>query len=122
MVFGLFPFLAAKFPHYMILALPLLSCLLGRFIKHELSESPAALRFSLSATLVLAACLAIAPLVVYLVRPQYASLKFAVPFAVLTFFLSAARRLKNRHRWPAVFAALCLGTLGFCVSASTIAF
>ena len=120
-VFGAFPFIAVKFPHTIVLALPPLSCLLARFIGYEIRESPSALKISFLATIGTTAGLTIAAIVVYLVRPQYSSLKLAVPFAVLTFFLSAAWILKTRDHWRGMFAAICLGALGFYASAYFIA-
>ncbi len=120
-VFALFPFSAAKFPHYMVLALPPLSCLLGRFIKIKLAEPTGALRFSLLATLVFTFSLSVAAAILYLLRPQYESLKFSVPFAILTCFLLAAWLLKNRYHRSVAFAAICLGALGFYVSAPLVA-
>jgi membrane-associated phospholipid phosphatase len=116
-VVGLFPFVAAKFPHTIVLALPPLSCLTARFVVRDLPASPGGLRFSLSATLIAAAGLLIAAVIVYFVRPQYSSAKYAAPFAILTFFLAAAWLLKNKK---SAFAAICLGALGFYVSAALI--
>jgi membrane-associated phospholipid phosphatase len=120
-VVGLFPFVAVKFPHTIILALPPLSCLAGRFIARDLPEASAGLPFPLLATFIVAAGLLIAAVIVYFVRPQYSSLSYAAPFAILTFSLAAAGLMKNKGRWPAFFTAICLGALGFYVSAALIA-
>jgi membrane-associated phospholipid phosphatase len=119
-VVALFPFIAAKFPHTIVIALPPLSCLLARFIKREIS--PGALQFSLLATIAVAAGLLIASAVVAFVRPEYSSLKLAAPFAILTMFLAAAWILKKRDCRETMFAAICLGALGLYVTASWIAF
>ncbi|HEY3303458.1 MAG TPA: phosphatase PAP2 family protein [Candidatus Binatia bacterium] len=118
-VIALFPFVAAKFPHTIVLALPPLSCLLARFIKREIS--PGALKFSLLATIAAAAGLSIGAVVVPIGRPEYSTLKLAVPFVLLTFFLVTAWILKNRERSEAMFAAICLGALGFYMTATLIA-
>ena len=115
---GLFPFVAAKSSHYMVIALPPLSLLLGRFVRREPARSPAALNFSLLATLVTACSPVVAAVVLFRVRPEYASLKFAAPFVVLAFFLAAAWRLRKR---PSFFAAICFGALGFYTGAVLIA-
>src|SRR5207249_3068610 len=49
-VVGLFPFVAVKFPHTIVLALPPLSCLAGRFVAYDLPEVSASLRVALLAT------------------------------------------------------------------------
>jgi|GEM_PF-1340864 len=120
-VVGVFPFVAAASPHSLVLALPPLACLLAGFIRRELADSPRALRFSLGATLVTAGALVIAGVVVLRIRPEYASLKLAAPFAVLAFFLVAAWFLRDRRPWPGFFAPLCLGALAFYLSAIVIA-
>ena len=120
-VVGVFPFVAAASPHSLVLALPPLACLLAGFIRRELANSPRALRFSLGATLVTAGALVIAGVVVFRIRPQYASLKLAAPFAVLVFFLVVAWFLRDRRPWPGFFAPLCLGALAFYLSAIVIA-
>jgi membrane-associated phospholipid phosphatase len=120
-VVALFPFTAAKFPHYIVMALPPLSCLLGGFLKREIAEASRALKFSLLATLAVAGAPVLAAAVFLPARPQFSALKFAVPFAVLTFFLALAWLSRNRRPWPGFFAAMCLGALGFYVSAIMIA-
>ncbi len=120
-VVALFPFTAAKFPHYIVMALPPLSCLLGGFIRHEIAEASAALKFSLLATLAVAGGFVLASVVLLPAQPQFSALKFAVPFAVLTFFLALAWLSRNRRPWPGFFATMCLGALGFYVSAIMIA-
>jgi hypothetical protein len=52
-----------------------------------------------------------------LAQPQYSSLKLGGPFMVLTLFLTAAWILKNRDYGTGMFAAICLGALGFYASA-----
>ncbi|MGH7767807.1 MAG: phosphatase PAP2 family protein [Candidatus Binatia bacterium] len=118
-VVALFPFVAAKVPHTIVLALPPLSCLLARYIKREIS--PGALKFSLLATIAVAAGLLIATVIVHFRWPEYSTLKLAAPFALLTFFLVIAWMLKNRERREAMFAAICFGALAFYTSASMIA-
>ncbi|HEY1371220.1 MAG TPA: phosphatase PAP2 family protein [Candidatus Binatia bacterium] len=118
---GVFPFVAAASPRTLVLAIPPLACLLAGFIRRDLADSPRALRFSLGATLVTAGALVIAGVVVLRIRPEYASLKLAAPFAVLAFFLVAAWFLRNRRPWPGFFAPLCLGALAFYLSAIVIA-
>jgi membrane-associated phospholipid phosphatase len=120
-VLGLFPFIAPASPHFLVLALPPLSCLAAGFIRHDLAASPAALKFSLLATILTAGGLAAAGVVFYSLRPQYESLKLAAPFAILTFFLIVAWLQRNRPPWPAFFAPLCLGALAFYLSAIVIA-
>jgi membrane-associated phospholipid phosphatase len=120
-VVGVFPFVAAASPHSLVLALPPLACLLAGFIRRELADSPRALRFSLGATLVTAGALVIAGVVVFRIRPEYAPLKLAAPFAVLAFFLVVAWFLRDRRPWPGFFAPLCLGALAFYLSAIVIA-
>jgi membrane-associated phospholipid phosphatase len=120
-VVALFPFIAAEFPHTIVLALPPLSCLLARYIKRDLRTSPAALRYSFMATIGLLAGLVIAAIVAYYVRPEYSSLKLAAPFILFTFFLAIARIFKNKERWEAMFAAICIGALVFYMTATLIA-
>lgn len=116
-VFGAVPFIAVNFPHYIVLALPPLSCLLAQFIQRELRASSGALGFSLLATIGVTAAFSAASVVLYLARPQYSSLKLGGPFMVLTLFLAAAWILKNRDYGTGMFAAICLGALGFYASA-----
>lgn len=120
-VVGILPFVAPASPHTLVLAIPPVACLLAGFIRHELADSPRALRFALGATLVTAGALVIAGVVVLRIRPEYASLKLAAPFAVLAFFLVAAWFLRDRRPWPGFFAPLCLGALAFYLSAIVIA-
>jgi 4-amino-4-deoxy-L-arabinose transferase-like glycosyltransferase len=119
-VVGLFPFIAAKSPHTIVLALPPLSCLLARFIKRDLRDSPDALRFALLATIIAAGCLAGAAVALHFVRPEYASVKLLAPSILLTIFLVIAWILKNREG-PAMFGAICLGALALYASALTLA-
>ncbi len=120
-VVGILPFVAPASPHTLVLAIPPLACLLAGFIRRELADSPRALRLSLGATLVTAGALVIAGVVLLRMRPEYASLKLAAPFAVLAFFLVAAWFLRDRRPWPGFFAPLCLGALAFYLSAIVIA-
>jgi len=120
-VVALFPFIAARSPHLLVLALPPLSCLLGRFLRRNLALSPASLRFPLLTTIVTAGGLVIAGVIFSQLRPQYGTLKLTAPFAVLMFFLVAAWLLRDRRSWPGFFATLCLGALGFYLSAIAIA-
>ncbi len=115
---GLFPFVAAKTPHFLVIALPPLSLLLGRFVGRGPGRSPAAVSFSLLGALFVALSSVVAAAVLFRVRPEYAPLKVAAPFAVLAFFLAAAWLLRKR---PAFFAMMCLGALGFYASAILIA-
>jgi undecaprenyl-diphosphatase len=120
-VVAVFPFVAAASPHSFVLAAPPIACLLAGFIRRELADSPRALRFSLGATLAAAGALVIAGVVVLRIRPEYAPLKLAAPFAILAFFLVAAWFLRDRRPWPGFFAPLCLGALAFYLSAIVIA-
>jgi membrane-associated phospholipid phosphatase len=120
-IVALFPFTAAKSPHYIVMALPPLSCLLGGFLRREIAEATRALKFSLLATLAVTGGFVLAAAVFLLAQPQFSALKFAVPFAVLTFFLALAWLSRNKRPWPGFFAAMCLGALGFYVSAIMIA-
>jgi hypothetical protein len=115
---ALFPFVAAKSPHLLVIALPPLSLLLGRFVKRAPGRAPGYLGFSILATLLAALSSVVAAFVLFRVRPEYAPLKFAAPFVVLVFFLAAAWGLRKR---AAFFAAICLGALGFYASAILIA-
>lgn len=120
-VVALFPFTAAKSPHYIVMALPPLSCLLGGFLRREIAKASRALKFSLLATLAVTGGFVLAAAAFLPAQPQFSALKFAVPFAVLTFFLALAWLSRNRRPWPGFFAAMCLGALGFYVSAIMIA-
>ncbi len=119
-VVGLVPFIAAQFPHYLVVALPPLACLLARCITEEIVAASRALKFSLLATFTLAVGLAVAALFVP-AQGQFSALKFAAPFLLLAFFLALAWLARNRRSAPAFFAAMCLGALGFYVSAIMIA-
>jgi membrane-associated phospholipid phosphatase len=117
-VVALFPFIATKSPHAIVLALPPLSSLLARYIRREIS--PGALQFSFLATITATAGLCIGAVVVHLVRPEYSTLKLATPFALLTVFLAIAWILKNTDRREAMFAAVSFGALVFHLSAFMI--
>jgi membrane-associated phospholipid phosphatase len=121
-VLGVFPFVAPRSPHYLVLALPPLVCLLAGFFRRDLITSPAALRFSLLATIFTAAAFVVAGIVLHRLRPQYGSLKLAAPFAVLTFFAVTAWLLRHRQAGSGFFMPLCLGALAFYLSAIAIAF
>ena len=121
-VFGIFPFLAPRSPHYLVLALPPLACLLGGFLCRDLSTSTASLRFSLLTTIFTAGGFVVAGVVLHRLRPQYGSLKLAAPFAVLTFFTLTAWLMRNRQAGAGFFMPLCLGALAFYLSAIAIAF
>lgn len=120
-VVGLFPFIAARSPHALVLALPPLSCLVGGCIRRDLALSPAAVRFSLLATLLTTAALIVAGIFFYLLRPQYGTLKIAAPFAVLMAFLVSAWMLRDRQPATGFFMPLILGALAFYLSAIAIA-
>jgi 4-amino-4-deoxy-L-arabinose transferase-like glycosyltransferase len=118
-VVALFPFVAAKYPHTIVLALPPLSCLLARYIKS--GNSPGAFHFSLLATIIVAAGLLAGAVVFHIVRPEYSTLKLAAPFALLTFALVIAWIFWNKDRREAMFAAICAGALVFYMTATLIA-
>jgi membrane-associated phospholipid phosphatase len=118
-VIAIFPFVAAKSPHTIVLALPPLACLLARYIKSEISSG--AFQFSLLATIIIAAGLLTGAVVLHIVRPEYSTLKLAAPFALLTFALVIAWIFNNQDRREAMFTAICLGALAFHLSALMIA-
>jgi len=120
-VLTVFSFSTVKFPHAMVLALPPLCCLLGRFIKAEIPQARGFLRFCLLATLLFAAGLSLAAVAVYFLRPQYAA-NFIVPLAILTCSLLVAWLHKDRSRREVVFATICIGGLAFYVSSAVIQF
>jgi 4-amino-4-deoxy-L-arabinose transferase-like glycosyltransferase len=119
-VVGMFPFVAARSPHALVLALPPLSCFVAGCLRRE-GLSPAAVRFSLLATLLTNAVVIAAGVVFYFLRPQYGALKIAAPFAVLTAFLVSAWMLREKQPGGGWFAPLALGALAFYLSAIAIA-
>jgi membrane-associated phospholipid phosphatase len=120
-VVGVFPFVAARAPHTLVLALPPLSCFVARYLRRDFALSPAAVRFSLLATLLTTGALIVAGIVFYFLRPQYGTLKIAAPFAVLMAFLVSAWLLRHKEPPGGWFTPVALGALAFYLSAIAIA-
>jgi 4-amino-4-deoxy-L-arabinose transferase-like glycosyltransferase len=94
-VFVFFSFSVFKLPHYMMIALPSLACLLGKFWEEQISEEAnlkvratslggvtRTFRFALLWTLTLSILLIAALISLYFIRPQYASIKLIFPFVL----------------------------------------
>jgi membrane-associated phospholipid phosphatase len=120
-VVGLFPFVAARSPHALVLALPPLSCFVAGCVRRDRTLSPPGVRFALLATLMTTAALVVAGVVFYFLRPQYGTLKIAAPFAVLMAFLVSAWLLRHKEPPRGWFNPVALGALAFYLSAIAIA-
>jgi membrane-associated phospholipid phosphatase len=119
-VVGLFPFLAARSPHSLVLALPPLACFVAGWLRRDVALPLSAVRFALLATLLTTAALVAAGIIFHFLRPQYGTLKIAAPFAVLLAFLVSAWQLRDKYprRW---FTPVALGALAFYLSAIAVA-
>jgi membrane-associated phospholipid phosphatase len=120
-VLGVFPFISARSPHSLVLALPPLACLVGGCVRRDFTLSRAAVRFSLLATMLTTAALIVAGMVFYFLRPQYGTLKIAAPFAVLMAFLVSAWLMRDKQPAGGWFAPVALGALAFYISAIAVA-
>jgi 4-amino-4-deoxy-L-arabinose transferase-like glycosyltransferase len=102
---------ATKLPHYMLPALTPLSCLLGKFWRDQFLGPPVSLNRSFLSAVCLSAVLTLAPAAIYFLRPQYASMRPALPFLILTLSLILASKLSRKNEWYKSFVAICLGCL-----------
>jgi 4-amino-4-deoxy-L-arabinose transferase-like glycosyltransferase/membrane-associated phospholipid phosphatase len=115
-IFLFFSVSANKLPHYMLLALPPLACLVGKFWS-EGSEGgeggvgvdPSGFKWILGITTLFL----MGSISVYWIRPQYASVALILPFAVLIILISVAYFLSLKKYVLGGFFGLVLAVLCF---------
>ncbi|MBI2118300.1 MAG: glycosyltransferase family 39 protein [Elusimicrobia bacterium] len=109
-IFIFFSICAHKLPHYLLPAFPALSCLLAKMFAEE-KENFQFFKIPTFLTIALAGCLFLAPLALYMVRPEYASLKLILPFLFLFISLKAGFILLSKNQFKLFFSIICLDSL-----------
>lgn len=118
-VFVFFSFSAHKLPHYMLPLLPPLSCLIGKFWKDQILEKPVSVKLSFVVTIFLAILLVLVPIALYFWRPQYASLRLVIPFAVFLALLFWGYPFITKENWQ-VFGTIYISSFALFISFSML--